>query len=76
MTAVPYRRQVLDQELDELLATLPALSLESMKGVGKATTARARARTVRHLDVPDVRELLRADSRRTVTGDAPVLLDE
>ncbi|MCI1747200.1 MAG: DUF4143 domain-containing protein [Acidipropionibacterium sp.] len=76
MAAVPYRRRVLDQELDELLSALPALSLEGIKGVGKTTTARARARTVRHLDDPDVRELLRADSQRTVTGDAPILLDE
>ncbi|AFV88185.1 AAA family ATPase [Acidipropionibacterium acidipropionici ATCC 4875] len=76
MDTAPYRRRVVDQELDELLPALPALCLEGIKGVGKTTSARARARTIRQLDAPDVRELLGAEPERTVSGDLPVLLDE
>ena len=39
-------------ELDELLAALPALALEGPKGVGKTRTALQRARTVHRLDDP------------------------
>ncbi len=76
MVAPSYRRRVIDAELDELLLALPAISLEGIKGVGKTTTALARARTVRHLDAADVRELLGADPQRVVSGPPPVLLDE
>lgn len=59
-----YRRRVVDQELDELLTELPAISLDGIKGVGKTTTARARASSTWHLDSPEVRELLGADPNR------------
>lgn len=76
MATSDYRRRVVDQELDTLLTALPAISIDGMKGVGKTTTARARARTVRQLDAPEVRELLGSDLRRVVTGPSPILLDE
>ena len=76
MGTIEYHRRVVDDELDQLLSALPAISLDGIKGVGKTTTAQARARTVRQLDAPEVRELLGADPQRTVTGPSPILLDE
>lgn len=71
-----YLLRVVDDELDELLPSLPALALAGAKGVGKTVTARRRARTVYALDAPGALELFEADPRRLVGGDPPVLLDE
>jgi len=71
-----YCPRVVDQELDGLLAELPAVSLEGAKGVGKTETARRRATTRYELDQPGVLELLEADPRRVVTGPEPILIDE
>lgn len=71
-----YLRRVLDDELDELLPSLPALALDGAKGVGKTVTARRRAATVHALDAPGALELFEADPGRLVGGDPPVLLDE
>ena len=74
--ASEYLVRAVDDELDELLPSLPALALEGAKGVGKTVTARRRARTVHALDAPGAVELFEADPRRLVGGDPPVLLDE
>lgn len=71
-----YLLRVVDDELDELLPSLPAVALEGAKGVGKTVTARRRARTVHALDAPGALELFAADPRRLGLGDPPVLLDE
>lgn len=71
-----YRTRLVDAELDELLAGLPAVSLEGPKGVGKTATALRRARTVHHLDDAAGHELLAADPARVTAGPAPILLDE
>lgn len=76
MVSPKYQRRIIDDELDELALSLPAISLDGIKGVGKTSTARARARTVRELDDPAVRELLSADENRVITGEPPILLDE
>ncbi len=73
---VAYVPRTVDGEIGELLAALPALSLEGAKGVGKTETARRRAATVRRLDDPEQRELVAADPRRLLVGAAPVLIDE
>ncbi|MDA0181297.1 DUF4143 domain-containing protein [Solirubrobacter phytolaccae] len=72
----PYSRRVLDDELDEIIASLPAIALEGPKGVGKTRTALERARTVHRLDDPAERAVAQADPRRLLEGDAPVLIDE
>lgn len=72
----PYRRRIVDAELDELLAGLPAISLEGPKGVGKTATALRRATTERRLDDPRVAEVLAADPSRVVIGEPPILVDE
>jgi predicted AAA+ superfamily ATPase len=71
-----YHRRVVDAELDELLAGLPAVSLEGPKGVGKTATAVERASTVHRLDDPGERQVLEADPGRLAQGTAPVLIDE
>ncbi len=69
-------RRVIDDELDDLIAGLPAISLEGPKGVGKTATAEQRATTVYRLDDPGTLEVIRADSNRLAVGTPPVLVDE
>ncbi len=79
MAAFPshlYRRRVVDDELDELLASLPAVALEGAKAVGKTATASQRATTIHRLDDPAERSVAVADPRRLIEGPTPVLIDE
>lgn len=71
-----YQPRIVDGELDVLLQSLPAVSLEGPKGVGKTSTARQRAATVRQLDDPATLELVEADPARVTAGTPPVLIDE
>ncbi|MGW0506380.1 ATP-binding protein [Micromonospora sp. NPDC003241] len=73
---LPYQLRSVDQELDELLGGLPAISLEGPKGVGKTATAQRRAATVFAMDDATQRELLTADPQRLDRAPAPVLIDE
>ena len=73
---LPYQLRAVDQELDELLGGLPAISLEGPKGVGKTATAQRRAATVFAMDDATQRELLTADPQRLDRSPAPVLVDE
>ncbi len=71
-----YRHRVLDEELDTLMPSLPALLLHGPKGVGKTATATQRCATLRRLDEGPQRAIVGADPR-VIGGDrAPVLLDE
>lgn len=80
MTAAPgadaYRRRIVDDELDELTAGLPAILIEGAKGVGKTATASSRAGTVYAFDNPVQRSIATADPTRMLHGKAPVLIDE
>lgn len=71
-----YLPRVVDSELDELLPSLSALSLEGPKGVGKTATAARRARSTLDLDDAAQRELLRVDPGRLDRGPSPLLIDE
>ena len=71
-----YESRVVDAELDELLAGLPAISLEGPKGVGKTATAERRANTIFRLDDPGTLEVVQADIRQLTTGSEPILIDE
>jgi predicted AAA+ superfamily ATPase len=71
-----YQPRVVDSELDELLAGLPAISLEGPKGVGKTATAQRRAATVFAMDDAAQRELMRADPARLDRSATPILVDE
>ncbi|MCB0963696.1 MAG: ATP-binding protein, partial [Acidimicrobiales bacterium] len=71
-----YAPRIVDSELDELLAGLPAIALEGPKAVGKTETARRRAATVHALDDPAALEIVQADPSRIADGNPPVLIDE
>ncbi|MCY1137648.1 DUF4143 domain-containing protein [Actinoplanes sp. Pm04-4] len=73
---LPYQLRAVDQELDELLGGLPAISLEGPKGVGKTATAQRRAATVFAMDDATQRELLIADPQRLDRAPTPILIDE
>ena len=71
-----YLRRTVDDELDVLLAQLPAVLLDGAKGVGKTATALERARTVWRLDDPAQAAIVRADPAAALAAPTPVLLDE
>lgn len=71
-----YVPRTVDQELDQLIAALPAIAIEGAKGIGKTRTAMRRAKTVRQLDDPSQRELAQAHPARSLEGEPPVLIDE
>jgi len=73
---MPYIRRIIDDELDELLPGLPAVTIEGPKAVGKTETALQRAETVRRFDDPAQASVARAEPARAVSGNPPVLLDE
>jgi hypothetical protein len=75
-TAPPYQRRVVDDELDELLPSLPAIALDGPKAVGKTATARRRVREVLALDDPAQLRILAADPSRLAELPRPLLLDE
>jgi uncharacterized protein len=73
---MPYLKRILDNELDELLASLAAVALEGPKAVGKTETASRRATTVQELDDPARLALAQADPKRLLDADPPILIDE
>ena len=74
--AKPYRRRVVDREIDELVSGgSAAIALEGAKAVGKSATAAERATDVYLLEDPTTRQLLEADPERILTG-GTVLIDE
>lgn len=73
---VPYQRRIVDDELDELLPGLAAISIEGPKGVGKTATALNRSATVHQLDHVGQRQIIEADPARLERGPTPILVDE
>lgn len=71
-----YLPRVLDAELSELFESLPALAIEGAKGVGKTAMASRRSKTVQALDDPEQLELARADPKRLLSAETPILIDE
>ena len=71
-----YERRIVDDELDELLGGLSAISLEGPKGVGKTATGQGRATTTYRLDAPSELQVIHADPGRLLTGPEPILIDE
>ena len=55
-----YTRRVVDDELDELMPSSPAILLDGPTGVGKTETALRRSETVRRLDDGDVARIAAA----------------
>lgn len=71
-----YQRRLIDDELDELLPGLAAISLDGPKGVGKTATASQRAATILRMDSSADAELIRAAPDQLRTAARPVLIDE
>jgi len=71
-----YRPRIVDLELDELFAGLPAISIEGAKAVGKTATALRRAASSFRLDDPAERSIVKGDSVRLVEAEKPILIDE
>jgi len=71
-----YRRRIIDDELDELMPALAAISIDGPKGVGKTATASQRVATTLRLDESATAELIRAYPQRIDEVGRPVLLDE
>ena len=71
-----YIRRAVDEELDELLPSLAAISLEGPKAVGKTETALQRAKTTYRLDDPAQRQVVEADPTQILRGTHPILIDE
>ncbi|MHB8294089.1 MAG: ATP-binding protein [Acidimicrobiales bacterium] len=74
--ATSYRKRIVDEELDELLAALPALSIEGPRGVGKTSTAGQRGGSLIALDDPATFEIVGAQPARVIIGTPPVVIDE
>jgi predicted AAA+ superfamily ATPase len=72
----PYRRRIVDDELDGLMRSLPAIAVEGAKAVGKTAMASMRAASVFQLDDPAQREIAGADPDRVLSSRPPVLIDE
>ena len=71
-----YRPRVIDSEISELLAVLPAISIEGPRAVGKTRTAQQFANTVYNLDDPDTLQAARRDPAMLSEGAEPILIDE
>lgn len=71
-----YTRRIVDDELDGLLAELPAVAIDGPRGVGKTASAEQRATTAWYLDDPAQRAILEADPGQILAAPTPVLIDE
>ena len=71
-----YFSRVVDREIDDLLCSLAAVSIEGPKGVGKTQTAKRFAKTVRELDDLAIQAIASADINQLLKGQMPILLDE
>jgi predicted AAA+ superfamily ATPase len=72
----PYRRRVIDNDLDSLFGALAAILLDGAKGVGKTTTGRQRCVTYRRLDRSAERAAVEADPAIILGDPRPALIDE
>jgi predicted AAA+ superfamily ATPase len=72
-----YRPRVVDADLAELVASVPAVVVVGAKAIGKTESARRVARSLIDLSDPDQRAILAAGrGERLAAAAAPVLIDE
>jgi len=69
-------RRIAEEELKQLVASLPAVAVEGPRGVGKTYLADRLAKTRYDLDIAAQREILDADPERLDREPTPILLDE
>ncbi|MBU4335096.1 MAG: DUF4143 domain-containing protein [Actinobacteria bacterium] len=70
-----YRRRIVDDQVDLLVANLFAIAIDGPKAVGKTATAEQRAATVHRLDTDPI-DLFEADPSRLTEAPEPILIDE
>jgi predicted AAA+ superfamily ATPase len=73
---VEYRRRIIDQTLDNMLGSLPAIAIEGAKGVGKTATATQRAADVFTLDHEGVRRAITLAPELVLQGQPLTFIDE
>ncbi|UFS58842.1 DUF4143 domain-containing protein [Subtercola endophyticus] len=73
---MPYLPRIVDAELSESIAGLPAVAIDGPKAVGKTATASRISRSTIRVDRDDERALLQADPSRLLRLEHPLLLDE
>ena len=71
-----YQKRIVDDELDELMPSHPAIAIVGHKGVGKTATAEGRCRTIFRMDEPALRAIAEADMSRVLSQEPPLLIDE
>jgi predicted AAA+ superfamily ATPase len=71
-----YLRRIVDDELDELFAEIPAIAIDGPKAIGKTTTAEERVHGLLKLDSKANREAIQADPELVRTRARPLLIDE
>ncbi len=71
-----YIPRLVEKELDELISTFPAVSIEGVRSAGKTTTALRRAKTVFNLDDDSVLSIVEANPSQIVNAPEPILIDE
>ncbi len=71
-----YLRRIIDDELDDLFAQVPAIAIDGPKAVGKTTTAEQRVRGLLRLDSRANRSSIQADPELVRTRVRPLLIDE
>ena len=71
-----YQPRLMDQRLEELLRSVPAVSVEGARAVGKTRTARAHGTTFIAVDDPDERAQLAAIGSRFTALPSPLVIDE
>lgn len=74
--APQYSRRIVDDEIAEIVAGLPAVLVTGAKGIGKTATAKRYAHTVLDLSNPATLELVQADRQAALNNNPPVLIDE
>lgn len=76
MVGRSYQPRILEAELHELAAALPAIAIEGAKGVGKTATALQFATSIRNLELPGERLAVEASTESALEGEPPILIDE
>ena len=71
-----YLRRIIDDELDELFAEVPAIAIDGPKAIGKTTTAEHHTNGVLRLDSKAGREAVESDPTEALRRVRPLLIDE
>ncbi|MBX3029789.1 MAG: ATP-binding protein [Chloroflexi bacterium] len=72
-----YQPRIIDADLAELVASVPAVVVVGAKAIGKTESARRFARSVLDLADPDQRAIILSDRQSALANaDPPVLIDE